>query len=573
VTHQALYSFTKEEWLADSDLHEAARFPFDPIFEAKFDWINDWQPEDQQTIDLIRDGGFRVVLLDDEYGSIITLQSIDDPGSDLAYYQQVAGFTESVTNFDKTGELNENILLFDGTLDFRDFLKTYLRVQGKTYAEGNLLLDQDLAGLTYQAYRLPLSNAVDINITETDNDIDTLSPFTEIQLSFLQGSGFTEWANTTVYPAGAVVLDPIRQSGGSSNGTWWFTPGGGTSDGTGTADDVGVADWESYAGEEQIGSEWYAFNRIIDLTSGTATKEELYNWAQRQLRKTGDINADALGSPDQDGFGAVNGNVARLLLDFVGTQLVTRGGVLIRDFDANDTNAITFSDITVDGGGLDSESTPLTSSSRNYPFVAAGSLVFNQTLVDEPDIDTLYKMFFRRTFRQTGTDIAVTSAAGNTATLTSSSTDLTTRFSDTDYFEISGFANDENNGVFQADGVVSANSMPIRKVNGETLVNEGAGPSVNLDDDPYDSPDAIVVNDNGGSPITGTITSASISFDFDYDGNVQGSRTPGTDAPVAVIAQGTENAQWVDGLFTITRTVGLNFPLNANVDRVYANPV
>jgi hypothetical protein len=134
VTHQALYSFTKEEWLADDALHEAARFPFDPIFEAKFDWINDWQPEDQQTIDLIRDGGFRVVLLDDEYGSIITLQSIDDPGSDLAYYQQVAGFTESVTNFDKTGELNENILLFDGTADFRDFLKTYLRVQGKTYA-------------------------------------------------------------------------------------------------------------------------------------------------------------------------------------------------------------------------------------------------------------------------------------------------------------------------------------------------------------------------------------------------------------------------------------------------------
>lgn len=571
VAHQALYSFAKEEWLATSAL-QSSRFPFTPIFEAKFDWVNDWQPNDAQTRDLIRDGGFRVVLLDDEYACIISLQSFDNPASDLAYYWQTTGWTPTITDFDKTGELNENILVYDGTTDNRDFLKVALREQGKTHGYGNLVVDQDLSVLTYQAYRLPISNAVDPQIDETDVNIDANTPYTNIRLNFLLGSGFTTWANSTVYAAGAVVLDAIRQSGGSSNGTWWFTPAGGTSSGTGTSDDSGVTDWESYAGEEQIGTEWFAFNRVIDLSSGTATAQEIYNWGQRQLRQTSDINSDALGSPNQDGFGTVNGQPAMDLFDYVGTTLRTRGGVLLRDFDANDTNAIELSDITV-GGGLDQDNVPVTTTIRTFPFVAAGTLVFSQNLVDEADVDTIYKMFFQYTTRDTGTDIAVTAASGDTATLTSTSTDFTTNFANTEYMQVSGFTtNTVNNGIFQLNGVPTSTTCPVRKVNGETLINETAGDSVNLDNDPYDSPDAIIVDDNSATDITGQITASSIAFDFDYDNNVQGGRTAATDAPVAVISQGKGGAQWVDGLFTITRAVGLSFPLNAPDERVYANP-
>jgi len=572
VTHQALYSFTKEEWLATAAL-QPVRFPFLPIFEAKFDWINNWQPNDAQTIDLIRDAGFRIVLLNDEYAGIISLQSIDNPSSDLAYYWQTTGWTPTINNFDKTGELNEPILIFDGTTDYRDFLKVALRVQGKTFAYGNLLIDQDLSVLTYQAYRLPLSNATDPNVIESDANIATQSPYTEMQLNYLLGNTFETWANTTLYPAGAVVLDAIRQSGGSSNGTWWFTPGGGTTSGTGTDDDVGITDWEAYTGAEQIGTEWYAFNRVIDLSAGTGTAQEIYEWGAWSLRQSGDINADALGTPNQDGFGTVNGLSAMELFDFVGSTLVTKPGVLVRDFDANDTNNLTFFDITVDGGGLDADSVPVTSTARIYPFVAAGNIVFSQNLDDETDSNTIYKMFFQYTTRDTGTDIAVTAASGNTATLTSSSTDFTTNFSNGDYVRVTGFlTNAVNNGIFQVNGAPTSTTMPVRKVNGETLINEASGDTVNLDADPYDSPDGVVVNDNGGSPITGQITAGSIAFTFDYDGNVQGGRTAAVDAPVAIIAQGIPGAQWVDGLFTITRATGLNFPLNAADERVYLNP-
>lgn len=127
VTHQAVYSFTKEEWLATAGL-QSSRFPFDPIFEAKFDWVNDWQPLNAQTRDLLRDGGFRVVLLDDEYACIISLQDFNAVGDQGYYWGDIANrFTGVPTNFDKTGEVNENILIFDGTVDDRDFLKVFLR--------------------------------------------------------------------------------------------------------------------------------------------------------------------------------------------------------------------------------------------------------------------------------------------------------------------------------------------------------------------------------------------------------------------------------------------------------------
>jgi hypothetical protein len=570
VTHQALYSFTKEEWLTTAALRKV-RFPFKAIFEAKFEWVNSWQPNDAQTNDLIRDGGFRVVVLDDEYACIISLGSMDAPSSDLAYYQQVAGFDQTTTDFDKTGELNENILIFDGSNDYRDFLKTYLRELNKTFSEGNLLVDQDLTALTYQAYRLPLANADDPNYTLSDATIDGSSPYTEMEVTYLLGNTFETWGNSETYPAGAVVLDPIRQSGGSSNGTWWFTPAGGTTSGTGTLDDTGITDWESYVGEQQIGDEWFAFNRIIQMTSGTGEILEFYNWAQRQLRKSTDINADSLGTPNQDGYGTVYGEVARLLCDFVGVDLVTRPGVFIDDLDPNDINNIKFYDITVDGGGLDSEDVPLTSTERAYPYVSAFNLVFSDEIVAETDGDTYFTMFFLYTTRYTNTDFATTSPTGDTYTLTSGTLDLTTMFSNGDYAFIQGFANSGNNGYFVLASVVSG-SMDCTRVDGQNVgAAEGVGPSVSLDNNPYDTPDAIIVQDASDVDIAGQVTAAIMAKTFDYDGNVQGGRTAGTDAAVAVEVSGLIST-WVDGTFTIAAATGVNFPLNPAEDGVYLNP-
>ena len=60
---------------------------------------------------------------------------------------------------------------------------------------------------------------------------------------------------------------------------------------------------------------------------------------------------------------------------------------------------------------------------------------------------------------------------------------------------------------------------------------------------------------------------------FDYDGNVQGGRTPATDAPVTVVAIGLQTAQYVRTTSTITRATGQTIAMVAALERNYSNPV
>lgn len=563
VTAKCAYSFLKEEWLASAVLRRH-RFPMKMIYEGSFIWVNGWAPKNQQTRDLFRDAGFLEQASGRQNACVISLGSMNAPGSDLAYYQQVAGFTATIADFDKTGEVNENIMIHDGGVnDYTDFLKLFLREQGKTYAEYNLLSEQGLSALTYQAYRLPLSNIGDIKVVTGDATIDSTTPYTNMKLNFLKGVGFTTWANSTVYPAAAVVKDNIT-------GRWKFTAAGGTSSGTSTADDVGVT-WEAYDGEVQIGASYYAGNRVIECGGGTA--QQIHEWAQRQLRKATNINANDTASTNQRGFGNVNGEVAKYLTLFVGDNLKPAPGVVLKNFDTNSTNNIQHSPITVDGGGLDSESVPLSFTEVPYPFVAAGSFQFSQNIVDEPNADTYYDAWFAYITTTTGTDIAISGVSGQTATLGWSGTTLD-HLTTGDWLIVSGFSTAGNNGIWEITGSVDtgANTAAVTKRDLGTPANEAAGPTVNVLENPFNTPGAIVVNNNAGSPLQGQVTAATINFDFDYTNNNQGGRTPNTPAPIIITAIAKDGAEWGEASATITAATGITIPVNLIDELNYANP-
>jgi hypothetical protein len=88
----------------------------------------------------------------------------------------------------------------------------------------------------------------------------------------------------------------------------------------------------------------------------------------------------------------------------------------------------------------------------------------------------------------------------------------------------------------------------------------------------YGTANAVTVNDNDSDPITGSVSGTPIPFTFDYDGNVQGGRTAGTDASVTVVAIGLSTGQFVSTTATITRTTGQNISLTAALERNYSNP-
>lgn len=558
VTGRAWYSFMKEEWLASAVLRRY-RFPIKMIFEGSFIVQNGWRLLNAQSHDLIRDAGYEHQFDSDLRACMVSLGSMDDPNSDLAYYTQTRSFTATTTDFDKTGELNENVVITGATAYF----KAYLREQGKIYSEYELLAEQGLSAITFQAYSFPLESEPDIKISASDVTIDTTTPYTNMEINYIKGSGYTTWAISTVYPAEAVVQD--------SGGRWWFTDLGGTSAGNDTnlggGSDTGVA-WEAYHGEELIGATYYAFNREVDAATGTEIQAHEFN--SRQLRQTGDIN-DNVGLPvNQGAFGIVNGEVARALSGFVGDNLILEPGVVLRNFDANSTNRIRHNPIQVDQGGLDADGIPLVAPAQpvQFPFVAAGTFVFASNIVAEPDIDTIYEAFFEYITRTSGS-YTLTVSAGATGNLTWASTDLDHIVAG-DYINLSGFTTNQGNNGNYLVNTVGVNTMNVTHQAGTTLVTETA--TVQVDENPFDSDGAVVVNDNSSTPISGQITAASIAFDFDYTNNNQSGRTPNTDAPCVVMVIAKDGAEWQDANFTITQATGITVPVNPSDERNYVNP-
>ena len=89
----------------------------------------------------------------------------------------------------------------------------------------------------------------------------------------------------------------------------------------------------------------------------------------------------------------------------------------------------------------------------------------------------------------------------------------------------------------------------------------------------FNTANAIIVNNNSGTPVSGTISGqSSIQFDFDYEGNTQGGRIPNTDAAVTVVAIGLSTGQYVSATGTITRSTANSITLVAPLERNYANP-
>ena len=103
------------------------------------------------------------------------------------------------------------------------------------------------------------------------------------------------------------------------------------------------------------------------------------------------------------------------------------------------------------------------------------------------------------------------------------------------------------------------------------FTNDDAGSNLGRD---FATSGAIIVQNASSTPMSGTIGgNASISFTYDYDGNIQrGAGSAGTDAPITVVAQGLSNAQYVKATGTIARSTANSISLVSSLERNYSNP-
>lgn len=332
VTGQALYSAIYDLFISDAG-YQGFQFPLalvDGPTATQMELREGWEFFDLTSVGLLRDSGFAYKDLTDtitlEYGCYVQAGDLVSP-TDQPYYIRTA---ETVpTDFGFPNEFNECIQIFGdvthGNFDKRSKVCIFIREQGNTYAQYDLVTEQELSSITYRKYLIPVTTEIDNDINVSDSTIDSTAPYTGMTLTWIDGIGFTAWINSTVYPANSVVSDL---------GNWYITTAGGTSNGTGVADDIGVT-WVSYSGERSVDGVFYAFNIIMDGNSGI--KAENYNWIQRQLRKTTDIDSGAnthRGDIEEDAF-----------LTFLGDILVTSTGLYVDNHLTSEQSDYIFTDV------------------------------------------------------------------------------------------------------------------------------------------------------------------------------------------------------------------------------------
>jgi len=494
----------------------------------------------------------------------------------------VAALTLTVTGTPFSAGADANAEL---AVNNRNNVTLFLRVRdgdtnGKTFAKSTLT-DIGVSEVDNKVFRFPLSNATDLDISATDASIAG-TPWSEIEIQYFDTAFSIDIDSATNRSFGIVVnVGTFAGIDGSSVGTSVLTSANGeipvstAYDGGTLYITSGTDEGSTYPIVSTTGTtvtvtgtlasdSGYSFylQRAIPVV---ATKNQIYEKIQFQLRQAADINTAG-------GGGVVTGKTADSLATFVGPDLRFGSafptnpegggtGVTVLGFDANDTNNLFFFDNT--------------GTQYNYPFVAAGNILVNQNAVDDNG-PAEYVMYFEYTHNITNAGFGLSAFTGSVGTLDSSIYDLTA-LSIGDFIKLEGFATVGNDGYWEVTGVPAGagpwTAEVTKRFDAVAPTAEAEGASVSLKRNPIDTDDAIVVNDNSGSPITGTIVSTTIPFDFDYDNNVQGGRVSASSAAVIVRVLGTDVAVNAEGSSTITRATGLVVSVTAPLERNYLNPI
>jgi len=135
---------------------------------------------------------------------------------------------------------------------------------------------------------------------------------------------------------------------------------------------------------------------------------------------------------------------------------------------------------------------------------------------------------------------------------------------DSNRIEFYDDANVKRTNPYTAAGTMTFNSVLVGAGSSYRLMFSAPAGAGN----DYGESGAITVLDSTVTPITGTISSGSIDFTFDYDGDTLGG-TAGTDKAVTLIGIRPGTGKFAVATGTLSRSKGISLSLVAETDRVY----
>lgn len=580
VTLKCLYSFLKEEWRTDPNSKNLAAFPFPmvPITNESFELVEGWDFFNDTGRYLIRTAGWTVRNtsgnVTQKWAGIIGLGTIES--DDQLYYQQVT--LGAATGSQLTGQINQAVQILrdddgDGVYgegsdyDRTSYFSLFCREVSQLYGKSTLT-DIGVTAMDAQAYRFPITTAADLKISDADALVALSGSF-----SSATWSGGVATYNTS---AGHTLTDGdyVQITG--------ITPVG-----------YNVRGYITYVDTD-------TFTIPITVDPGTYTSggvvQSIYSlvnvryFDQPFSRNVESITSRSFGIVvDVGTHSGVDGSV-------VGTSVFTtaEGGIpisnnpfvsgtlVIHEGFSTGSYAIvaaTATTVTV----AETFGTSTANSFTLYPAVATPATAeeiytaVQHKLRQNSDIDATDQSVIGKVADQIMYFVGDTLISGRAAT----GVQPTNPNSGGSGVIIEGFDTNDTNRLTFYDNTNTSRNFPFVATLtisfGANLIADASAKYwvffTSVPDGDYGQSTAIIVDDNLGVDMAGNVSAqSSVTLTFDYDNNVQGSRTPATDAAVTVVGIGLSTGQYVSATTTITRSTTNSVSLVAALERNYQNP-
>lgn len=580
VTIKAVYSKLKDAWRENATLIKFP-FPMGPITDEQFELINGWDWDQTQTsgtdgvsattVELLRTGGWQLLDLAgitvEEWAGVITLGALAD--TDQVYYQQVNDETvDNTINFKLKGKVNQAVQIFDSApspdTSNKTYFKVFVREWKKTYA-ASAFTDIGVTTATFQAYRFPLINAVDLNVTHAEEVINNTAGY----ITATSGNGVTQTYSALAH--GLVTGDIITISGTTGYDAVSATVTAASTDTFGIAGAVTSATSTGAVQLDLYGSMEINYARDADtdrvLNSAPATGTQGYvrgAWTNTTAFNVGDVVQDS-NTPAKWFIATVAGTSSGNATDLAGAS---DSGVTWVAYtferEINSDNFFAFT-VAVDGDNATANA-------------------------NDGDATTSYIYEFVQAELRKATDIddSAGTVIGKTASSLCSFVGPTLVTATGVY--IDSFNSADQNSIEFVDY-----SGTTRTFNFVSLFTVNFGDNLKADpyskyfvffttgdgvSDDYGEINAIIVDHIDAVPgqMTGNVNptfSANernfVQHLYDYEVNVQrGAGTNNTDAGVTVIGIGLEKSQWVRATGTIGRDKTSNVTLTSALERNYS---
>ena len=518
--------------------------------------------------------------------------------------------------------------------DNRNFFQIYLREEQKNYDFYDLIVCQNLTrGLVNKKFALPLIDSTDNKICCNDDAVDCITCICMVTISYFQtdqpqcisGTSFCYRivinaaciSNANVYQfvqkelralvdicdRGGCTVDAAEitavtlpaQSGNIANGDYWILRSAqdqrlyhvwyeiGACNGTEPVIDLSTGILVTLVACDAntvVATKTHA--AIVTAVAGLAKNTHLLDFTAAVcaaiVTVTNSFNGrttDAVSPASaalccivfcvstQGDLASTIGETQTELLNFVGCCLVTSTGVFINNVLCACTNCTTHTDT----GGV----------GRQFAFVSTGVLTFNSNLVCDAG-PAQYFMYYTCTATRAVQPVTVTWSIACMTIVDDCGGD----FAITPFFLVAGDVLTISNAATGGnDGNKRITTVCMSTITIACVVaaNDAADViCIATPDLAFGTTTASLVKDNSSVDISCCVCMACISFNWDFDGNVQGGRliacppACSANANVTVVAIGLCAAQYVTTTSTIARTKTNNISIVGALERNFDDP-